>query len=162
LSRYEQRVFAWCYRYARNREQALDLTQEVLTRAWRSLGSFRHGSRVSWWMFVITRNRCLSAVRATRWLADDDVALEDLPASDLAPDEAYLQQLDEQALLRLIETHLDSEERMAIWLCCFDRMPIDEITRTMRLASASGARGLLQRARRKLRTALARRAQEGT
>ncbi len=161
LARYEHRVFAWCQRFTRDREDARDLTQEVLTRAWRSLGSFRHDSRFSWWMFVITRNRCLSSLRPARWLADEDVPLDDLPGHGLPPDEAYLQALDEEALLKLIAAHLDADERTALWLCCFERMPVDAITRRLGLESATGARGLLQRARRRLRAAIARTRTEG-
>jgi len=50
--------------------------------------------------------------------------------------------------------------REALWLRCFEHMPVDEIGRVMRLENASGARGLLQRARRKLRAALAQRVSE--
>ena len=50
LGRYQQRVYLWCYRYVRERERALDLSQEVLTSAWRALPGFRHGSKVSWWL----------------------------------------------------------------------------------------------------------------
>jgi hypothetical protein len=41
-------------------------------------------------------------------------------------------------------------------LRCFERMPVDRITETLCLENASGARGLLQTARRKLRAELER------
>jgi len=160
LRRYEGPVFQWCRRQLGDRERALDVTQEVLTRAWKSLGTFQRGSKVSWWMFVIARNRCRTLAGRRKWLTEDDVGPDDLPHRDPAPDEAYLQRLEEDALLRLIETHLDSDERRALWLCCFECVPIDEITAILELPGASGARGLLQRARRKLRAALERRRRE--
>ena len=49
-----------------------------------------------------------------------------------------------------------TEEQKAIWLRCFERVPIDEITRLLGIEASTGARGVLQRARRKLRTALDR------
>jgi len=45
-------------------------------------------------------------------------------------------------------------EQKAIWLRCFERLPIDEITGMLGIEAKSGARGMLQTARRKLKAAL--------
>jgi RNA polymerase sigma factor (sigma-70 family) len=75
-----------------------------------------------------------------------------------APDPDHAQQLeereDEKRILALIRSKLEPNEQRVIWLRCFERMPVDEITRVLGLESASGARGLLQKARRRLRNAL--------
>ena len=41
-----------------------------------------------------------------------------------------------------------------MWLRAYEGMSVEDITRMMKLNGASGARGLLQTARRKLRAAL--------
>jgi RNA polymerase sigma-70 factor (ECF subfamily) len=162
LGRYQQRVYLWCYRYVRERERALDLAQEVLASAWRALPSFRHGSKFSWWMFVITRNRCINAVQAPALLRDDEADLDRLPAASLDPAVEYEQERDEEAVRRLMMDHLDEDERLALWMGCFERMPVEGITQALNLSNATGARALLQRARRKLRAALEARAREAT
>ena len=154
LERYQQRIFAWCYRYVRERERALDLTQDVLARIWSGLPSFGQRSQFSWWVFVITRNRCLNAVQAPSLLEDDVALADELASKAPGPHEALEQQEDEEAVRRLMMEHLDDQERLALWLCCFERMPLDRITEALGLETATGARGLLQRARRKLRAAL--------
>jgi DNA-directed RNA polymerase specialized sigma24 family protein len=58
-------------------------------------------------------------------------------------------------MLDLVRRHLDPLEREAIWLRCYEGMPVEEITGLLGIDTASGARGILQRARRKLRAALA-------
>ncbi|MEO5617286.1 MAG: sigma-70 family RNA polymerase sigma factor [Candidatus Eisenbacteria bacterium] len=162
LGRYQQRVYLWCYRYVRERERALDLAQEVLASAWRALPKFRHGSKFSWWMFVTTRNRCINAVPAPSLLRDDQAGLDRLPAASPDPAVEYEQERDEEAVRRLMIEHLDEDERLALWMGCFERMPVEGITQALKLANASGARALLQRARRKLRAALEARAREAT
>lgn len=162
LGRYQQRVYLWCYRYVRERERALDLAQEVLASAWRALPNFRHGSKFSWWMFVITRNRCINAVQAPSLLRDDEADLDRLPASSPDPAVEYEQERDEEAVRRLMLDHLDEDERLALWMGCFERMPVEGITQALKLTNATGARALLQRARRKLRAALETRAREAT
>jgi DNA-directed RNA polymerase specialized sigma24 family protein len=57
----------------------------------------------------------------------------------------------------LLRESLSPVEQQAIWLRCFERLPVDEVTRLLGLTTASGARSVLQSAREKLRRALARR-----
>jgi RNA polymerase sigma-70 factor (ECF subfamily) len=160
LGRYRGRVYGWCYQYVRDPERAMDLAQDVLLKAYRGLGSFRGQSRFGSWLFAIARNRCLNEMRRPS-LFDDrefDPDREIGPGDD--PAEAYEKRRDEETLLSLIRERLDAREQEVLWLRCFERMPIEMITRVMKLDQASGARGLLQRARRKLRAALAERRED--
>jgi DNA-directed RNA polymerase specialized sigma24 family protein len=54
----------------------------------------------------------------------------------------------------LIRRTLDELEQRALWMRCVERLSIDEITEKMGIADRSGARALLQRARRKLARAM--------
>jgi RNA polymerase sigma-70 factor (ECF subfamily) len=154
LGRYQRRVYLWCYRYARDPDRALDLAQEVLMSAYRSLHTFQGRAKFSSWLFVVARNRCLNAVTAPSLLRDDDADLDALPGAAPDPAAEFERRIDEHALRELLAAHLGEDEREALWLRCFERLPVDEITRVMGLDSASGARGLLQRARRHLKAAL--------
>lgn len=162
FGRYQRRIYLWCHGYVRERERALDLSQDVLARAWRALPSFRHGSKFSWWLFIITRNCCINAVKAPSLLLDDAALLDGLPERSPGPAEAFEQQEDEEGVRRLMLEHLDEQERLALWMGCFERMPVESITQALKLTNATGARGLLQRARRKLRAALDERARRTT
>jgi RNA polymerase sigma-70 factor (ECF subfamily) len=156
LGRHQRQVYLWCRRYVRDHERALDLAQDVLLSAHRSMASFEGRSRFSSWLFAIARNKCLNSVAAKRLLVDDE-ADPDAMADAAPPPEAALEvEQDEERVRRLLMEHLDPLEREALWLSCFERMPVEEITRVLRLDNATGARGLLQRARRRLRAALDR------
>lgn len=63
LLNYRAHVYQWCYRYVRNQEQALDLSQEVLLETYQALPSFGRQASFSSWLFAITRNRCVSELR---------------------------------------------------------------------------------------------------
>lgn len=155
FARYQQRVYLWCYRYVKDRERALDLAQDVFVRAWSGLPSYAGRSKFSWWLFIIARNRSLAAVTAPSLVRDDDDALDGAPSPLPGPAEAFERREDDEATRRFFMRHLDEQERLALWLACIERMPIETITVTLGLTNATGARGLLQRARRKLRAALA-------
>lgn len=161
LGRHQRQVYLWCHRVVRDPERALDLAQEVLTKAFSAMARFEGRSRFSSWLFVIARNRCLSAVSAPSLLRDEEADPDQIASAGLDPAARYEQEVDENALRELMVQHLDEQEREALWLRCFERMAVEDITRILDLQTVSGARALLQRARRKLRAALERRDEEG-
>jgi RNA polymerase sigma-70 factor (ECF subfamily) len=156
FGRYHGRVYAWCRRYRRDPDQALDLAQDVLLTAWRSLATWEGKAPFGGWLFVVTHHACLRAARVRPLMLDEDCELEDLP--DPRPDPAtdLEDRQEREALLALVRENLDPQEQRAVWLRCAEKMPVDEITRVLGLESTTGARGLLQTARRKLRAARGR------
>ena len=156
LTRYRDAVYLWCFRYTRDPERALDLSQDVLATVWEKIGTFEGRSKFSSWLFSVTRNRCIDASRRVDLLADEFELGEIRDPSPL-PDAMLEEGHDEDWLLRTIRTELEPQEQQAIWLRCVERMPVDDVTRILGLDGASGARAVLQRARRKLRAALERR-----
>lgn len=155
LGRYRKRVYVWCLRYTHDHDQALDLAQEVLISAYRNLDSFGGRSQFGSWVFSIARNRCLSELRRPALLVDEGVDPDERVSTADNPDQELENRLAEEELLELIRRVLDPEEQQAIWLRCFEKMPVDEITKVLAITEASGARGVLQRARRKLKAAIA-------
>ena len=155
LLRYRDAVYAWCLRYTRDHDRALDLSQDVMVTAWEKIGSFEGRSKFSSWLFAVTRNRCIDASRRVDVLSDEAIS-EEHPDPSPLPDSIALDGRDEDRLLALIRRELDEEEQKAIWLRCIERMPVEEITVVLGVSGTSGARALLQRARRKLRAALDR------
>jgi RNA polymerase sigma-70 factor (ECF subfamily) len=160
LGRYQGRVYLWCYRYVRDHDRAMDLAQDALLSAYRALATFQGRSRFSSWLFAIARNRCLTAVAPPSLVRDEGVELDALPDPGDSVERSFDSEQGEARLLELIRTHLDAEEQEALWLRCVERVPVEEITEILGNVSASGARGVLQRARRKLRAALDRKDDE--
>lgn len=154
FARYERAVYLCCYRYVGEHERALDLSQEVFLRAWQGLDSFAGRSKFSSWLFAVTRNRCINEVRRIDLLGDETPDPECIPAREAWPDRELEEREGEQRVLRLVRKTLDPVEQKAIWLRCFERLPVDEVTRLLGIESKSGARGMLQTARRKLKAAL--------
>jgi len=154
LGRYRRAVYLWCFRYVRDHERALDLSQDAFLRAWRGLDSFDGRSGFSSWLFAIARNRCLDEVKRVDLFTDEEPDLERFPAGGANPVLRMEERESEERIYNLMITALEPLERWTLWLRCFERMPVDEITRVLRIEQASGARGILQKARRKLSAAL--------
>jgi RNA polymerase sigma-70 factor (ECF subfamily) len=154
LGRYRRPVYVWCYRYVGEHEHALDLSQDVLMKAWQSLESFAGRSKFSSWLFAIARNRCLNEVRRVRLFDEDEPDFDRVADTQSNPARQLEEQEDEGRLIGLIKEALEPPEQKALWLRCFERLPVDEITQILEIESESGARGLLQTARRKLKAAI--------
>jgi RNA polymerase sigma-70 factor (ECF subfamily) len=156
VTRYRDAVYLWCFRYTRDPERALDLSQDVLATVWEKITTFEGRSKFSSWLFSVTRNRCIDASRRIDLLADE-FELGEIRDPAPLPDAALEAGRDEDWLLRTIRAELEPQEQQAIWLRCVERLPVDDVTRILGVDGASGARAVLQRARRKLRAALERR-----
>jgi RNA polymerase sigma-70 factor (ECF subfamily) len=66
LPAYRERVFALCLSLVGNRAAAEDIAQEVFVKIWRALPAFDGRSALSTWIYTITRNAALSALRSRR------------------------------------------------------------------------------------------------
>src|SRR5215470_8254646 len=63
MIRYERRIYRVCYRFVENREDAMDLAQEVFIKAFEHLGSFRRESSLKTWLYRIAMNHCINHVK---------------------------------------------------------------------------------------------------
>ena len=63
VTRYQDRVFNMSYRMLGNREDAMDVSQEVFVTVFRSIGRFQERARFGTWLYRITVNRCRDELR---------------------------------------------------------------------------------------------------
>lgn len=66
VERHRRSVYAVCYRFVSNHEDAADLAQETFVRAWKGLGNFKGESAFSTWLYRIAVNTSLNRVSAKR------------------------------------------------------------------------------------------------
>jgi RNA polymerase sigma-70 factor (ECF subfamily) len=152
--RHHARIVRWCCRFTRDRESALDLTQEILLRAYRSLEHYRGECRFSTWLYVIARNLCVSAAQKH---ACEPSSIGRALTLDL-PDQRSLDLHSaveaEQSRLRkwkLILETLDQTEARVMLLHYGEEMPLEAVSRTLGLKNKSGAKAYIVSARRKLK-----------
>ena len=60
---YLDTTYRLCLRMMGNEQDAADMAQEALVRAWRALGSYKGQSRFSTWLYRVTCNVCLDELR---------------------------------------------------------------------------------------------------
>src|SRR5215813_2680396 len=63
MVRYERQVYRICYRFVENREDAMDLAQDVFIKAFEHLATFRRESSLKTWLYRIAVNHCINHVK---------------------------------------------------------------------------------------------------
>jgi RNA polymerase sigma-70 factor (ECF subfamily) len=127
---YRRRVFGLAYSILRDRAAAEDLAQEVFVKLWQVLPRYDGRAQLSTWIYAITRNAAVSALRARRRsvsLSDAAVmseveALASEPAAEPGDPE----------LRRRIEA-LPEKQRQAVTLYYLDERTVEEVAEMMGL-----------------------------
>ena len=60
---HQKPVYNICYRMAGNADDALDLSQEVFLKLWRTLEQYQFDAAFSTWLFRLTQNVCIDFLR---------------------------------------------------------------------------------------------------
>jgi len=156
FSRYHPRVLNWCARIVRDPERGYDLAQDIFLRAFRYRHSFRGQARVSTWLYSITRNHCLNAIR--RFESDPLRASGSLPPE--LPDQggdvhAEIERAQTfERMWQVIGETLTETERRVMALHYGHELRLETITRELMLSNPSGAKAHIVNARRKLKRVL--------
>src|SRR5581483_7330130 len=101
---YSSKIFQLAFRYLRNKEDAEEVTQDVLFKVYRKVGAFRGDAALSSWIYRITFNAAMSRLRTAKFQRsqDDDrrAAGERDEAASSAPREVadWTQMADEHVL----------------------------------------------------------------
>lgn len=151
---YYERVARWCYRFTGDRESAADLAQDVFLKAHRSLDSFRGGSKFGTWLYSIARNEALNRAKRNIPQLEPDETLIEVPSLEPSPEALATQKSSSQRLRQFLTATLDETERTVFTLHYGEDVPLDAITRMLRLENSSGAKAYIVSAKRKLSRAV--------
>jgi RNA polymerase sigma-70 factor, ECF subfamily len=64
---YSSKIYQLAFRYLRNREDAEEVTQDVLFKVYRKVDAFRGDAALSSWIYRITFNAAMSRLRTARY-----------------------------------------------------------------------------------------------
>ncbi|HSW49660.1 MAG TPA: sigma-70 family RNA polymerase sigma factor [Bryobacteraceae bacterium] len=125
VSRWEKRVFNYLLRLVGNREDAMDLSQEVFLKAYQSLGKLQDPARFGPWLFRIAHNEAISHLRRKRPEVELNVE---------APSGASRPRLEPLELTLAVERALgwlSEEQREAIVLKVFQGFKFEEMAEVL-------------------------------
>jgi RNA polymerase sigma-70 factor, ECF subfamily len=102
---YGSKIYQLAFRYLRNKEDAEEITQDVLFKVYRSVGTFRGDAALSSWIYRITFNAAMSRLRTARYqrAQDEDrqmTAEGEQPVASAAADVADWSDMADEQILR--------------------------------------------------------------
>ena len=154
MRRYERLVFAVAWTYTRERESALDVTQQVFLKVYQKLGTVRTAGAFKAWLVRIACRESLNWQRRHRHLQEVEAITADWPGSDAAAPEKDLLYEEDLRRLRDSMAQLPLRQRLAVTLRYFEGLPVREVAAALRCSEGTG-KNLLFRGLRRLRDKLA-------
>ncbi|MCS7253945.1 MAG: sigma-70 family RNA polymerase sigma factor [Armatimonadota bacterium] len=160
IDTYKHMVYSFAYDLLRNPEDAEDVAQEVFINAFRAIGSFRGDSRISTWLYRVTKNACLNFIRQRDkavWesLDDQEGNWEELLDRDddmPTPEELVLHEELREIVRRKID-ELPHIYRTAIIMCDIRQLNYEEAARILNIPVGT-LKSQVFRARRMLKEKL--------
>jgi RNA polymerase sigma-70 factor, ECF subfamily len=161
---YRRELLAHCYRMLGSFQDAEDLVQDTLLRAWQAFGGFDGRASVRTWLYRIATNLCLNVLKSAQrrvlpsGLGAGGASTDELPRAESVPwlgplptagdDPATLAALRDSTRLAVVAAfqRLPARQRAVLMLVDVASFRVREAAETLGMTTAS-ARSALQRAR---------------
>ncbi len=160
IAPYQQGIINHAYMIFSNREDALDMAQEALVKAFVSISNFSGQSSFKTWLYKITTNVCLDEMRKrkrrirTVSLVTGDDMPEELEIADESKNPEKIAQKNElRGAVMEAMSELEDEYRVVISLRELAGMDYGEIAKTLSLPLGT-VKSRINRARKQLKEKL--------
>jgi RNA polymerase sigma-70 factor, ECF subfamily len=147
VERYQQPLGSYLWRLSRDRDLALDLTQETFLRAYRAIGSTRPGLEVRPWLYRIATNLAYDEFRRHRRHRQSELG-------KIEPSTTQDQSLavEERELVQHALAALRPNDRAVLLLCAVEELSYREVAAVLD-CSSEAVRKQFTRAKERFRTA---------
>jgi RNA polymerase sigma-70 factor (ECF subfamily) len=126
MIRYERQIYRVCYRFVENREDAMDLAQEVFIKAFEHLGSFRRESSLKTWLYRVAMNHCINHVKKH---SQDFVEVTEYTGSVHATVQSQLEDREQRDQFRRLVKQLPPKQKAILELRINEQLSYEEIAR---------------------------------
>lgn len=163
MTRWQQPLVTFIYRYIGHETDALDLAQETFVRVYKTRHRYTVRAKFSTWLFAIAGNLCQNYLRWRQrrgesvpesWDTEDAELAESLRSADDAPDQAIIRS-ESIAMIKDAISKLPHDLKVVILLYEYEGLSYEEISSTLR-CSVKAVEMKLYRARKVLRERLSR------
>ncbi len=159
IAEHQQNIFSIAYRMAKNRDDAEDMTQEILVKIFKNLKKFKGDSKFSTWIYRVATNTCLDEIqkrnRHQTYSLDKELETEagslvgEIRDETPTPEE-HLEQKTVQMAVREAISRLGDDHKKVLILRDLQGMSYEEIGRILQCSEGT-VKSRLSRARQTLK-----------
>lgn len=133
---YERKVYQLAYRMAANPDDALEMTQEIFLKLYRSLDTFKGESTFNTWFYRLATNACLDFLRKRQRVQKviafslnqkDVFEKETEPKDDTLLPQELLERSDLQSMVQEALKLLNPEQKIILILCDIENKSYNQI-----------------------------------
>jgi len=141
VEKYKTRAYYAALMYTKNREDALDLSQEAFYRAFKAIKRFDTTRNFYTWFYKILKNICLNFIQFKKVRANssdefDETSMHPADNSISRPDEIFEKSEQSKYIWKAIDS-LNENDREIIILKEFDEMSYQEIADSLNIPIGS-------------------------
>ncbi|HUR35297.1 MAG TPA: sigma-70 family RNA polymerase sigma factor [Vicinamibacterales bacterium] len=105
---YGSKIYQLAFRYLRNKEDAEEVTQDVLFKVYRKVGAFRGDAALSSWIYRITFNAAMSRLRTAKYqrTQNEELSITASDGDEAAPGRYEIADWSDMADERVFRTQL--------------------------------------------------------
>ena len=144
-NRYYEKVFDKCYGLLKNRQMAAEFAEDIFSKVFEKLVSFKKRASFASWLYSITYNHCIDYLRERKNLHYPEWDMNHEFPEITDEQEDYLQQINFDNLTIILET-IHPEEKALLIMKYHDGIPIKDIASSLRI-SENAAKMRIKRAR---------------
>jgi RNA polymerase sigma-70 factor, ECF subfamily len=126
MVRYERQIYRICYRFVENREDALDLAQDVFIKAFEHLATFRRESSLKTWLYRIAMNHCINHVKKH---SQEFVEVTEYTGSVRASVQTQMEDREQREHFRSLVKLLPPKQKAILELRINEQLSYEEIAR---------------------------------
>jgi RNA polymerase sigma-70 factor (ECF subfamily) len=126
MVRYERQIYRICYRFVENREDALDLAQDVFIKAFEHLATFRRESSLKTWLYRIAMNHCINHVKKH---SQEFVEVNEYTGSVYASVQTQLEDREQREQFRRLVKLLPPKQKAILELRINEHLSYEEIAK---------------------------------
>lgn len=151
MQKYEKLVFTIAMGFAKDRNYALDITQNVFIKVYQKLNTFKNQSSFKSWLSKVSYNEGINWVRKNRIHKMHDTLSEKHAQSYfmISDEDEYMAKENKSELIRSLYS-LNTGHRLAVVLRYFENMPVKNIAEIIG-CSEGVIKNMLYRSLRKLK-----------
>ncbi|MFV0504512.1 MAG: RNA polymerase sigma factor [Lachnospirales bacterium] len=156
IKKYERLIYSICYRMFRNKEDTLDICQEVYIKIYKNLEKVIGHGNFKNWVCTVTTNTCIDELRKRKDLLSLDAPIKhndenlqrDIVDKDFTPEEFIIEK-EKKEILEVAISKLSPDFKSIIILREIENYNYDEIAEILNI-NVGTVKSRLSRGRKKL------------